>query len=117
MSWPSELRRLNTSEPCVGMHQAEMEDNGSIIRTKTLVEAELDLDIMGLQIGEGRRGINASRSNECRFDAIIRRWEQNRQCSKSQAIFESSSTDLRCNICQRQSRLCMCPKNNRKKEE
>ena len=64
-----------------------MEDNGHIIQAETLVEAELDLDVMGMQVGEGRRGINASESNECRFrpsGSKLLRWEQNRQCSKSQ---------------------------------
>ena len=54
------------------MHQAEMEDNGHTTQAEILVEAELDLDIMGLQIGEGRRGINASQSNACLLDATIR---------------------------------------------
>ena len=72
MSWASELEKIEQISTCIEMYQAEMEDNGSIIRTKTLVEAELDLEIMGLQAGEGRRGINASESNECCFDATIR---------------------------------------------
>ena len=49
-----------------------MEDNGHTTQAEILVEAELDLDIMGLQIGEGRRRINASQSNACLFDATIR---------------------------------------------
>ena len=72
MSWASELEKIEQISTCIEMYQAEMEDNGSIIRTETLVEAELDLEIMGLQIGEGRRSINASESNACCFDATIR---------------------------------------------
>ena len=43
--------------------QAEMEDNGQAIHVESLVEAELDLKIRGLQPSDGREGSNVSQSN------------------------------------------------------
>ena len=51
--------------------QAKMEDNGHEIQAKSLVEAERDLEITGLQAGDGRRGCIASQSNECCLDTTI----------------------------------------------
>ena len=45
--------------------QAEMEDNGDNIQTESLVVSELDLEIRGLQTGDGRRVSNASQSRGC----------------------------------------------------
>ena len=51
--------------------QAKMEDNGHKIQVESLVEAERDLEITGLQAGDGRRGCIASQSNGCCLDASI----------------------------------------------
>ena len=48
--------------------QAGKEDNGPQIKAGSLVEAEVDLEIRGLQAGGGRRGSDASQSNGCCMD-------------------------------------------------
>ena len=48
-----------------------MEDHGRTIQAKLLVEAQLDMDIRGLQAGDGKRGSNASWSNGCCFDPAV----------------------------------------------
>ena len=45
-----------------------MEGNVSKILAGSLVEGDLDLEIGGLQAGDGRRGSNASQSNVCCMD-------------------------------------------------
>ena len=51
--------------------QAKTEDDGQKIQEEALVEAALDLEIRGLQAGDGRRGSDASQSIWCCFDAAI----------------------------------------------
>ena len=59
---------MNSSEMKRHKAQAEMEDTGQKHRAESLVETELDLEIRGLQAGEGRRGSNACHSNGCCMD-------------------------------------------------
>ena len=46
----------------------KMEDHGNNIQAESLVEAEVDLELRGLQAGDERRGSSASQSNGCCMD-------------------------------------------------
>ena len=65
--WVSRLKKTNVVENS----QAKMDDNGHKIQAESLVEAERDLEITGLQAGDGRRGCIASQSIGCCLDASI----------------------------------------------
>ena len=45
-----------------------MDDTSPKMKEDSLVEGELDLEIKGLQAGEGRSGSNTSQSNGCCID-------------------------------------------------
>ena len=49
----------------------KMEVNGQKIQSESFAEAELDLEIRGLQAGDDRQGSSASQSNGCCFDTSI----------------------------------------------
>ena len=86
-TWAEKNEQLRTS---IEEHQADMEDNGQGFWAETWVEAELDLEITGLQAGEGRRGSNASQSNGCCFDATI--LQQYVAMGAEQAMQQTSAT-------------------------
>ena len=58
--WEGGLREMNRSELRLDKSQADVEDSGQQIQEESLVEAELDLVLGGLQAGQGRRGSNPS---------------------------------------------------------
>ena len=94
----NEQHRINVENA-----QAEMEDNVHTIQAESLVEAELDVEIRGVQAGEGRKGSSASKSLGCckdpaflhNFLAISLRFsktisERRMECSPRQRQFQGS---------------------------
>ena len=73
----------------VEISQAKMKDNGHEIQAESLVETERDLEIRGLQAGDGRRGSIASQSHGCCLDATI--FKQFVAMGAEQAVYQISA--------------------------
>ena len=66
---------------------AKMESSGRTIQLESVAEAELDMDIKGLQAGDEWRGSSASQCNGCCFDTTVFQQfsamgTENRHCDK-----------------------------------
>ena len=60
--WGSGLKKNGQLRSVIDKSHAQMEENCQQIHAESLVEAELDMDIRGLQAGDERRGTSASQS-------------------------------------------------------